>query len=214
MQLGDDVLPQRAGPGQPRHDTVGKFPGGLHHQRGERADQHLHRAGTRDSESPVHPVKGAAVPDAALAKQRDEHREVIPHVRGGLLVGEPVQVLDDRPVRYAHAEREPPAAEGLRRRGLLGQRERMPGVGGTIPTPRSIWLVWVPATASTPSALTPREKCTVQADRNPSASAATTSATMSCGRTGVPSTSPPALIAIRIPAASRRAARPAYVPPG
>src|ERR1700733_9184105 len=83
-----------------------------------------------------------------------------------------------------------------------------------MPTPRSIRLVRVPATASTLSASTPREKWTVQADPNPSASAATTSPTMSCGRIGVPSTSPPAPIEIRSPAASPRPPARGQVPPG
>ena len=44
-------------------------------------------------------------------------------MRSGLLVREPVQVLDDRPVRHTHAKRQPPAAERLGRRGLLERLE-------------------------------------------------------------------------------------------
>src|ERR1700733_3924821 len=83
-----------------------------------------------------------------------------------------------------------------------------------MPTPRSIRLVRVPATASTLRASTPREKWTAQADPNPSASAATTSPTMSCGRIGVPSTSLPAPIAIPTPGATPRPPGPGQVPPG
>ncbi|HEX9358431.1 MAG TPA: hypothetical protein VF933_32035 [Streptosporangiaceae bacterium] len=79
--------------------------------------------------NPVHLVEAPPVTDAALAQQRDEHRQVVAHMRGGLLAGEAVQVLDDRPVRHAHAEREAAAAERLHGRGLLRQRQRVPRVG-------------------------------------------------------------------------------------
>src|SRR6202050_1913227 len=72
------------------------------------------------------------------------------------------------------------------------------GYAGPMPTPRSIRLVRVPATASRPSASRPREKCTVQAEPNPSASARTTCSTTSDGGIRVPVTSPPTPAAIRM----------------
>jgi hypothetical protein len=68
----------------------------------------------------------------------------------------------------------------------------------TIPTPRSIRLVRVPATARMVSASSPREKCTAQAEPNPSASARTTCSTTSPGAIRLPMTSSPTPAAIRM----------------
>jgi hypothetical protein len=65
---------------------------------GASADQHRHRAGSWHGEAAVDLVELALVADAAGAEQRHEHRQVVAHVRGGPRVGEPVQILDHRPV--------------------------------------------------------------------------------------------------------------------
>src|SRR5664279_4604347 len=59
-----------------------------------------------------------------------------------------------------------------------------------------------PATASTLSASTPREKCTDQAAGNPSASALHACCATCSGEIGAPRTSPPTFIAIRTEPAS------------